>query len=408
MHHFRIATFTPFVLLTLGCASLRKTSIKKVDKELSIVENKMKTSPNISFIQYKHVYNEGANYKVRDTMSMFHSFDTLNKILPKFQVQSTSSKSTFIFNGTDFFSLQNDKKTYTNISDPKKAFTNSAYLFRQSWANILSILPTVINSKVVIKKGKDTLIDNKVFYVVNFCYPTKKFNPLSGLTDLETDTIKWNYELIINKSTHLPTQFNMYIQTKSIKTPNYIKVTFNNINTRPDFPNERSWFFSTYAKDYTIYSGNEKRVPLITIGKSFPEWKLPLFDPHSNNTSNILILSSQYKGDIVLYAFWIKNCGYSQDALPYFSRIQKKFGGGKFHLISINCEDSKDQIDFFYKKLSPNYPMLYNGKILSEKLGIYGYPIFVLVDKNNTIVKVYEGLDYEKIAHSIQETLAIE
>ncbi len=402
MYYFRTSIFLLLCFLTFECTTSKKLNISKVDNNLIIILNKMRAAQNISFLQYKHMYNEGANYEFRDTTFMFNSFDTLNKILPRFQARSISDKSTSVFNGTDFFSLQDVKKAHTTISDTKKAFDRSASLFRQSWANILNILPTAINNTAVVKNSRDTMINATEFYVVNFYYPSKKFNPLSGLSDLGTDTTRWNYELIVDKRNFLPSQFNMYIQTNNIKTPNFIKVAFDKIDIRPDYPADRSWFFSTYAKEYPIYSGNEKRAPLITSGKPFPTWKLPLFDSQLTDT---LASNSDFQDNIVLYAFWIKNCGYSQDALSNFNKIERNFDKQKFRLIAVNCEDTRKDVEFFYKKLSPTYPIIYNGNTFSRSLGIYGHPTFVLVNKSNTVVKVFEGFDHTQLTNSIREAL---
>lgn len=394
--------FIALFLLTqifLNCATSKKSSTVPIETMLATVEKTMKSVPNIRFSQYKHVHYEGAGYDEKDTMSMFHSFDTLNKSLPKFQIIGNRAIKTFIFNGTNFFTLDKNKKAHTNISDTKKVFSTSAYLFRQSWVNILNILPNVIENKEIIKTGNDTLINQRQYYVMRFYYPGKKFGALSGLTDLGTDTIQWRYELIVDKRNYLPTQFNLYIQTPAMKIPDYIKMAFDQVNTAPNYPDEQSWFFSTYEKDYPAYEGKEKRNPLIGVGTPFPNWELPSFTLESDHT---LLSTEALKDQVVLYVFWTKNCGHCQRAMPFLKEMQQKFGEKQCQTIAINCLDTKDQIQLYLKKLNANYPICYNGNPLAEKIGIYAHPIFVLVDKNNVVSKIHAGFVPENITALVQ------
>ena len=90
-------------------------------------------------------------------------------------------------------------------------------------------------------------------------------------------------------------------------------------------------------------------------------------------------------------------------AFPKMQQLHNQFGKD-IEFLSINTEDSLDDIEFFYNKHKPSYKMLYEGRSLAEQLQINSFPTVLVVDKNGVIV--YSGvMDEKKIEKQIGELL---
>lgn len=94
------------------------------------------------------------------------------------------------------------------------------------------------------------------------------------------------------------------------------------------------------------------------------------------------------------------------ESFKHLKELQVKYGQRNVQIITINAEDSRQDVDFFYKREKPAYQMLYEGQQLAKKLGVEdnGYPTVILADTNGKVV--YAGdFDKEKITKLIDKMM---
>jgi thiol-disulfide isomerase/thioredoxin len=93
---------------------------------------------------------------------------------------------------------------------------------------------------------------------------------------------------------------------------------------------------------------------------------------------------SDLKGEISVLAFWAPWCKYCAEEFPHMDEVSEQLSKQDISIIPIvkNTENDED-IGNFYNRLSlKNIPPFTSGdRILYGKLGIRGFPSFILVDK---------------------------
>ena len=201
-------------------------------------------------------------------------------------------------------------------------------------------------------------------------------------------------EIIINKKTNLPFRYSSKFKDRK---DDFIAANFLNIDTDPKAPEELSWFYSTYTGEYQL---PKPKQPLVNLAVQLEDWILPSYTPGTTDSISLY----QYRGKVVLLDFWIKTCGPCLASFPYLNELQQKFGSDKFQLLSINTEDPKEDIAFFYKKNRPVYKMLFDGERLAERCGVFAFPTAIVLDQTGTIIYA-GGFDKMAIEKLIQEKL---
>ena len=394
---FFVLIFVPTILTHVNAQPVPdKYDINQLLQEVNI---KMTSIQAVRYNQYKTVFYKNDNYRENDTSDIFFCYHNIKgSFLPMYQINEIGYKRITIYNGTENFTLNKSSMSLDVEVDTSALSLIKKSFFRQSWANIRNLLPEFIRNDSIQKSIADTVILNKKYFVLKIYYPRKRFNALTGVTDIGIDTIQWRYELLIDKSSLLPQQFNVSIQTPH-NTEDFIRVMFDKIKVNPELPNERSWYFSTYQNQYPNHSA--KRKDLVRSAAKMPAWELPTYISKSMSDT---LTSETLKGKIILLEFWIKGCGYCLSAMPYLNEIQGKFNKDSFQLITINCYDTRQDVGFFHTKYPPNFKMCYNGRQLAESLGIYGFPMTLLIDQEGTIVNV-APFDNELLESKISEIL---
>jgi thioredoxin-related protein len=94
------------------------------------------------------------------------------------------------------------------------------------------------------------------------------------------------------------------------------------------------------------------------------------------------------------------------ESWPHLQALQKKYGTS-LQLLSINAEDSRKDVAFFFTREHPAYQMLYNGKALAEQLGVPAYPTLIIVDSTGKVLYSRTGFDQEAIERIIRKKLPL-
>lgn len=114
---------------------------------------------------------------------------------------------------------------------------------------------------------------------------------------------------------------------------------------------------------------------------------------------------NDYKNQVLLINFWASWCKPCVAEIPSLVRLQAKFKGRDFKIITINIGESKDRILKFAKKVGLSLPVLLDndGKV-TKNWGVYAYPSNFLIDRKGVVRYGYRGaLQWDK--RSVVDTI---
>lgn len=359
--------------------------------------NKLASLKSISYNYEREINNSKNNYYDTLKGTCYLDFNADDKqTVSKFRMESPDYIS--IYNGTESFVLSKTSKTY-NLTEQatQRSFSNHSF-FHNSLQTLRYAANQIAVNDSILKHQRDTVIDGKPYKLVQLDMHKKSLSYAASSMQFTKDVTIY-YKVIIDAVTWLPYQV---LESNSIDKDGYnTKTIFTDINTNPVKPDEYSWFYSTYQKEYKPEK-KEKRDPLIAAGTLMPfDWSLPEY----GTKLNIVFESKNVKGKLTLLDFWIKNCGPCMESFPVLKQLQAKYGSDKFQLVSINAYDKKQEIDFFYKREKPNYKMLYNGAAFAKSIGVSAYPTVILIDGMGKVLYSGTGFDHAMIETLIKANL---
>lgn len=117
-----------------------------------------------------------------------------------------------------------------------------------------------------------------------------------------------------------------------------------------------------------------------------------------------LITSQDLRGKVVLLDFWFKNCGACMRQYPQMEKVYKYFQSNKDLCIFWvnNGIDSLSNIRELIDKRDIEIPVLIDkGGLFVNRIGIYEYPQYILIDRSGKIVERHIG-------YSIDEAMVFE
>ncbi|KQB99722.1 TlpA disulfide reductase family protein [Pedobacter sp. Hv1] len=383
-------TFLILLCTALLASAENVTTAENVISKTSETLNNLKS---ISYSSYREINNFKDNYFSKNSGNSYYEYNaTTEGKMSRFQLETDDSKQ--IYNGTEYFFLDNTDKTVELEKRTAKQMGSISLLYN-SITTIRIVLPLLLKDQSIPKSLKDTLIEGKSYHLVQFALHKKSMEFPSGFTSFDSEVTKY-YKLIIDKTTALP--YMVFDGNSISKDQYYTKTIFTNINTNPTTPAENTWYYSSYAG----YEPKKKvtQKPMITVGSFLQNWSLPKYDQKKSDT----LKSADLNGKIVLMEFWIKNCGYCMLAFPEIKELQEKYGK-KIEIISINAYEKKAEIDFFYNREKPKYQMLYNGEKFANSLGIYAYPASIILDKSGKVIYTSRGFDKEGLEQFLKGAL---
>ena len=133
------------------------------------------------------------------------------------------------------------------------------------------------------------------------------------------------------------------------------------------------------------------------IGKKISNINLEYFDENKFYTEDDL-----KKNNYTLINFWASWCAPCRDEHPLLIQLSKE---KNLKLLGINFKDKKKQAILFLNNLGNPYDFLTKDELgkNSVKLGIYGIPESILVNKNLLILKKFIGpLSFEDLNSIIE------
>jgi len=358
---------------------------KKVNAEeiLTAVHAKLNSLQNMSLVYSRELNYASENYHNEMTGNVyleFNSADTLTGF--KYQFESNDLKE--VFNGTEKFDLLKKEKTIAVELQPQKQSFRPSF-FYNSVITLRNIIPLIINDQTIRKEIRDTLVNSQPAWLITLTL----YKKIISYAGTQFDSISLNrhitYHITVNKKDNLPVGVK---QTNDVNN-DFTATRFTNIKINTVQPDELSWFYSTYTREYTLKQ--KDTLHLVSTGTNAGNWALPFYN------KNASLSLADFKGKVVLLDFWIKNCGPCIESVPYLNSLEAKFKNKNVVFLSINTYDSKPDINWFCNKHHVDYKVLMNGNDVAKRYGVAAFPTFLIVDQKGVIVYAGEGLDKSKI-----------
>jgi thiol-disulfide isomerase/thioredoxin len=395
------------LLLTILLALLFNSSfaqnmanIKQAKTVLTKTLKKLELANTMRYNYLRELRYFEDNYNNKSKGELYFEKDDNSLIAYKFKGK-IEKRGAYIFDGNTCYELDDKEKTIktTNLKNANGLNGNS-HLFH-SIIMLQKLVEIAITNHTLVKKITDTVIKNKHYYnILIEGHQTYFDTRTAAITPFEDADLKRPYLLIIDKKTYLPYQFVAKIINKT-NNKDYMKMTYTNLNLNtPKLPTT-TWQYANYAKTYSVPKP-EVAIPAIKVGQKLPFFNLPSFEPSKADSVSLTNLL----GKTTLIDFWFKSCGPCMISMPHLNELKIKFNTPNFDLISINVEDDIADMEFFYKKLHPNFKMLYQGKIFfNEQLGMQACPTALLIDSLGTVTHIWHGFDQQKMETTIAEVV---
>jgi len=359
--------------------------LKKVSNNLS----------NLKSLNYKYrmeLNYSSEGYRSELTADSYLNFTSVDKIIG-LKYQFNSEELLAVFNGSEKFDCNKKSKLIKIDNKPASdSFKSVSFLFN-SPVTLRNSLPAIISDTSIPKTLAETSVNNRNFYVIEFVLEKKTLDRLGGYTPISLDR-KIIYRLTVDKANYLPVE----ILQSNNANQDYMKTGFSNIEVNSGSPDELSWYYSTYLKEYKVKGNDGEKNLLIAAGQPAPDWRLPIFD------TNDSVSLSQYKDKIIMLEFWISQCGYCIAAVPKLNALSNKYKNKDFKLLAVNVHDSKEIIKLFQKNNQPAYEILSSAEDVAKKYGVEGFPTIVLIDKKGNVI--YSGsFDKERLEELLNKII---
>ncbi len=397
MNHFLLCLF---VLFLIG-AEAQSQPAPAAANAVAVLTKTKEQLDRLAVVRYRQTRETkyyGDNYYSLFTAELF--VERIKNSAIGWRLQASEGNSFFIYDGQRTMRLKKDAMTIDSATiRTAKQLEGNSYL-SHSLVNLRYFLPLVLEDDSMQKSIGDTLLGGRSFYCVKMERPNRYYDGFYGMEAFDVANLRRPYYLVIDKKTFLPYQFiTKYIRGNDDR--DFIKITFDQINTAPVLPADSTWAYATYAGRYQPFKPAEKK-PLVKVGAIVGDFTLPDYRPAAIDSISL----HQYAGKVVLLDFWFKSCGPCMAAMPHYNTLQKKYAKDGFQLLTINIEDGEEDMKFFYNKYQPAYKMLFKGNSLFKNFGLSGCPSSLLLDRRGRVTEVFKGFDNELIEKKIAALIA--
>lgn len=154
------------------------------------------------------------------------------------------------------------------------------------------------------------------------------------------------------------------------------------------------------VEDVAVQS--EDRISNQNDGDLMPPFKYKRIDGEGE------LNSLEYKGDVLVLAFFATWCPPCRLEAPELVKLQKKYQEKGFSVIGLSMDIGKPElVQSFVKEFSVNYPVVIADQELVAKYGgVYTIPTSFLVDRAGNVVMMYTGaVSYDTLAKAVETLL---
>ena len=133
------------------------------------------------------------------------------------------------------------------------------------------------------------------------------------------------------------------------------------------------------------------------VGKDAPDFTL-----RGHQEENIKL--SEYYGKVVMLNFWATWCGPCRQEIPKLTELKNLHNEYDFELLGINIDEDQDKARQLAKKLSVNYPILFDEeKGVAKSYQVDAMPMTVLIGRDGKVRYIHRGYKEEYLAKYQQQ-----
>lgn len=138
-----------------------------------------------------------------------------------------------------------------------------------------------------------------------------------------------------------------------------------------------------------------------------PDAKAPDFVLKSTAGSNLRL--SEYRGQVVMLAFWASWCGQCRAQLQTFDELHASYADVGFEVLAVSLDSRMAQARETAQSLDLSFPVLYDaGGEVGEIYDVDDLPVVVLIDRDGRLREATEGFeraDADRIAEQVRALL---
>ena len=133
-----------------------------------------------------------------------------------------------------------------------------------------------------------------------------------------------------------------------------------------------------------------------------PNFTLPLLDGSGS------LSMEDYRGKVVYVTFWASWCVPCRQEMPYLAQLRLRHEGEGFEVLAINVDDDVELAKAFVEEYDMPFPVLRDeGRTVSSKFKVPGYPTHFLVDRDGRIRFSGMGFDLNDVRAVTQEVATL-
>lgn len=98
------------------------------------------------------------------------------------------------------------------------------------------------------------------------------------------------------------------------------------------------------------------------------------------------------KGKVVLLDFWATWCGPCRESVPHLRHLNRKMKDAPFVIVGLSVDHDQEELLAFVEAEELNWPQYWDKRReLAQLYGVNGYPTYILIDHQGSIVFEFEG-----------------
>jgi peroxiredoxin len=103
---------------------------------------------------------------------------------------------------------------------------------------------------------------------------------------------------------------------------------------------------------------------------------------------------SEYRGEVVMLAFWASWCGQCRSQLQSFDELYASYADVGFEVLAVSLDSQMSQSRDTAESLGLKFPVLFDaGGDVGEQYGVDDLPLVVLIDRDGRVRDVVEGAE---------------
>lgn len=133
---------------------------------------------------------------------------------------------------------------------------------------------------------------------------------------------------------------------------------------------------------------DEPKAAKLIDDENMPRGGIPIGGSAPDSSSS----SSKSSEKLVLLDFWASWCGPCRESLPDLKRFQSTFSSDQVQVVSISEDRDENTWNSFVSQNQMTWEQRFDSDgVSARRYGVQGFPTYILMDSNGTILQRYEG-----------------